>query len=67
MRKRGKRKFDGDYFTPMAVRKKKKDAQSWAASARKPPHNARARVVKMHDPQRGTEYYVYVHGYRKRR
>ena len=62
MARQNKRKFGGDTFTLMAIRTKKKSAQDWAESARKSPHNARARVVKTK-----SEYLVYVHGYRRRR
>jgi hypothetical protein len=62
MARTNKRKFDGESFILMAIRSKKGEAQNWAASARKHPHNARARVVK----GKG-EWLVYVHGERKRR
>lgn len=57
-----KRRIEGELFNLMLIRPKKLEAQKWAASARRHPHHARARVVK----GKG-EWLVYVHGERKRR
>lgn len=56
-----KRKFNGETFTLMRIRKNKTVATKWADSARRPPYNAVCRVVK------GKYDWLVYCGYRKRK